>query len=579
MSLLLALTSGSPPASAPGPARRAPAEDALWEISRPSRMAPFIAALAAFVPGPRLAIAEAAEAPPIARPICIAAIASITPPPTFVPSRRPAPIAEAEEPAARAQARIAALASLPFNPIPRRPAILEDLAAEATRPSVRIAAFVPAFMPPPRRALIEEEAPALPRASTRVAPLAPPPPFVPAARRALLAGEPDDVARRPAPTIAPLLATFVAPARRAPPNAETEDAPPRAPGRMAAIVPLPPFVPPRARSLSAEVDERPISRPTFNAAFAPVVVTASVVLAPRRAPPQELPAGELQRPPRIAPLAPLPPFVPPRPRRAAPEADAEAAQRRALGVVVALIIRPPGRCPAPEPEVADLQRPVKIAPLATPAYIPPRRRVPIPQDEPETAPGRRPGAQALVIGHTPPLRRPAPQVDPEAVPQRQSTITTGASPPPPVFVPAARRTLPWGDAPPPAPRRVLVPPGLPPVPIPPPPPLPSIPAPLPFTAQLEDEGGPVDLRGKTVLCRTQSADRRRQTVLEPAEVVDALIGLVRKTWMPADLARTATGDMLLQFIVVDGAGRRRTYPGGGRYFHQEITRRPGDTRR
>lgn len=102
---------------------------------------------------------------------------------------------------------------------------------------------------------------------------------------------------------------------------------------------------------------------------------------------------------------------------------------------------------------------------------------------------------------------------------------------------------------------------------------PMFPLPPPFIVQLVDEGGPVDLRGKTVVCRTQPADRTRAVRAAFAEVIDAIRGLVRKTWSEQDLQGVPTGDMLLQFVVFDGAGRPRTYPGGGHYYHQEITGR------
>lgn len=106
----------------------------------------------------------------------------------------------------------------------------------------------------------------------------------------------------------------------------------------------------------------------------------------------------------------------------------------------------------------------------------------------------------------------------------------------------------------------------------------GIPLPPDYVAHLRDENGPVDLRGKTVLCRTRSAGGGQPVVLEPA-TVDSASGVARKQWTALDLVRATTGDMLVQFIVVDGQGNRRTYPRGGRYFRQRITRRPGDTRR
>lgn len=107
----------------------------------------------------------------------------------------------------------------------------------------------------------------------------------------------------------------------------------------------------------------------------------------------------------------------------------------------------------------------------------------------------------------------------------------------------------------------------------PPPVPPTFPLPPPFVVQLVDEGGPVDLRGKTVVCRTRPADHSRVTIADAALVVDAIRGLVQKTWTERDLRGVPTGDMLLQFVVTDGQARPRTYPGGGRYYHQEITGR------
>lgn len=106
-----------------------------------------------------------------------------------------------------------------------------------------------------------------------------------------------------------------------------------------------------------------------------------------------------------------------------------------------------------------------------------------------------------------------------------------------------------------------------------PPAAPTFPLPPPFVVHLLDENGPVDLTGKTVVCRTQPADRTRSVRVAFAEVVDALRGLVRKTWTEQDLRGVPTGDMLLQFVVFDVAGRPRTYPGDGHYYHQEITGR------
>lgn len=112
-----------------------------------------------------------------------------------------------------------------------------------------------------------------------------------------------------------------------------------------------------------------------------------------------------------------------------------------------------------------------------------------------------------------------------------------------------------------------------PVLVPPPPPLPQFPLPPPFVVQLVDEGGPVDLTGKTVVCRTQPADRSRAVRAVFADVVDALRGLVQHAWAEQDLRGVPTGDVLLQFVVFDSSGKPRTYPGQGRYYHQEITGR------
>lgn len=103
---------------------------------------------------------------------------------------------------------------------------------------------------------------------------------------------------------------------------------------------------------------------------------------------------------------------------------------------------------------------------------------------------------------------------------------------------------------------------------------PTLPLPPPFVVQLVDEDGPVNLTGATVTCRTQPASRSRLTSIEPADVVDPLHGIVRKTWTERDVRGVPTGDMLLQFVVVDQDGRPRTYPGAHHYYHQEITGRP-----
>ena len=117
---------------------------------------------------------------------------------------------------------------------------------------------------------------------------------------------------------------------------------------------------------------------------------------------------------------------------------------------------------------------------------------------------------------------------------------------------------------------LIVPPSYPVLPAPA---LPKFPLPPPFVVQLQDEDGPADLTGLTVVCRTMPADHARAVRVESADVVDALRGIVQKAWTEQDLRGIPTGDMLVQFVTIDGAGRPRTYPGGGRYYHVEITGR------
>jgi hypothetical protein len=107
-------------------------------------------------------------------------------------------------------------------------------------------------------------------------------------------------------------------------------------------------------------------------------------------------------------------------------------------------------------------------------------------------------------------------------------------------------------------------------PVLPPLPVPKFPLPPPFAVQLLDADGPANLTGLTVICRTMPADRTRAVHVEAAEVLDRLRGLVQKTWTEQDLRGVPTGDMLVQFVTIDGAGRPRTYPGGGHYYHVQV---------
>lgn len=105
-------------------------------------------------------------------------------------------------------------------------------------------------------------------------------------------------------------------------------------------------------------------------------------------------------------------------------------------------------------------------------------------------------------------------------------------------------------------------------------PPPSIPLPLPLVVVLRDhDGDVVDLTDKTVITRFQPVDRSRTVKLESADVLNAREGVVRKTWVDADLRGLPTGIMLLQFIVIDLALRQRTYP-IGTYYRVPFVGRP-----
>lgn len=108
----------------------------------------------------------------------------------------------------------------------------------------------------------------------------------------------------------------------------------------------------------------------------------------------------------------------------------------------------------------------------------------------------------------------------------------------------------------------------------PPPPPPPVPLPEPSTMGLEEaDGTPVDLTGKTVVARYQPIDRSHQAMVSSAVIVNARGGVVTKTWTATDIRGVPTGIMLLQFIVLDGIGRQRTYP-IGTYFRVPIVGRP-----
>lgn len=75
---------------------------------------------------------------------------------------------------------------------------------------------------------------------------------------------------------------------------------------------------------------------------------------------------------------------------------------------------------------------------------------------------------------------------------------------------------------------------------------------------LDGDGNPIDLTGCTVECRIKTGDASASEFTSTADILDATHGIVQHGWIAGET--DAATLLLLQFVRVDGSGKRQTFP-------------------